>query len=151
MPAVQTSYANAQAPGYAGMVANGEWVTNIVSRVVDPAASVAVAPGDPVLQGAAEQLVVSANGGTGAFRGIAIRDTTLPPGAGDSFAPTVTVGVMTKGVVWVNASAPVSPGQPAFSTAAGALTSVASGNTAIPNALWESAAATPGLAKLRLG
>ena len=151
MPVVQSSYSNVQAPGTLGMVANGEWVTNIVSRVVDPAAAASVSPGDPVLQGAAEQLVVAANGGIGPFRGIAIRDTTLPPGAGDAFAPTVTVGVMTKGVVWVNAAAAVSPGQPAFYTAAGALTAASSGNAAIPGALWESAAATPGLAKLRLG
>ncbi len=151
MPAVQTSYSNFQSPGYLGMVANGEWVTNIVSRIVDPASTVPVAPGDPVLQGAGEQLVVSANGGSGTFRGIAVRDTTLPPTAGDVFAPTVTVGVMTKGVVWVNAAAPVSPGQPAFFTSGGALTSASSGNTAIPNAMWDSAAATPGLAKLRLG
>ena len=151
MPAVQTNYSNFQPPGTLGMVANAEWATNVISRVVDPAAAASVAPGDPVLQGASEQLVVSANGASGAFRGIAIRDTTLPPTAGDVFAPTVTVGVMTKGVVWVNAAAAVSPGQPAFFTGAGALTNVATGNTAIPGAIWESAAATPGLAKLRLG
>ena len=151
MPAVQTSYPNTQSAGYRGMVANGEWATNVISRIVDPAATAAVAPGDPVLQGAAEQLVVPAAGGTGAFRGIAIRDVTLPPAAGDLFAPTVTVGVMTKGVVWVNAATAVSPGQSAFFTAAGALTGTATGNTAIPGAVWESAAAAPGLAKLRLG
>lgn len=151
MPAVQTTYPNFQAPGYLGMMANGEWNTNVISRVVDPAAAVAVAPGDPVLQGSSEQLVVSANGGSGAFRGVALRDATLPPTAGDLFGPGVTVGVMTKGVIWVNAAAPVSPGQPAFVTPGGALTSASSGNAAIPGAIWESAAATPGLAKLRLG
>ena len=148
---MQTTYANVQGPAYLGMMANGEWATNVISRVVDPAATVSVAPGDPVLQGASEQLVVSANGGSGTFRGIAVRNATLPPTAGDLFAPTATLGVMTKGVVWVNAAAPVSPGQPAFFTPAGALTSASAGNTAIPNAVWEGAAATPGLAKLRLG
>lgn len=151
MPAVQTSYNAFHPAGALGMMANGEWLTNVISRVVDPAAAVAVAPGDPVLQGASEQLVVSASGATGAFRGIAIRDATLPPNANDAFAPAATVGVLTKGVVWVNAAAAVSPGQPAFFTAAGALTVAATGNTAIPGAVWESAAAVPGLAKLRLG
>jgi len=151
MPAVQTSYPAFQSPGYLGMVANGEWVTNIVSRVVDPTATVAVAAGDPVLQGGSEQLVVSANGGTGVFRGIAIRDATLPPTAGDVFAPTVTVGVMTKGVVWVAAASAVSPGQPAYFTASGQLTNVATGNTAVSGALWESATTGTALAKLRLG
>ena len=63
----------------------------------------------------------------------------------------MTVGVVTKGVVWVNATVAVSPGQPAFFTAAGLLTTVATGNTAIVGALWESATTGAGLAKLRLG
>ena len=151
MPAVQTSYPMFQSPAYLGMMANGEWVTNVISRVVDPAATVPVNFGDPVLQGASEQTVVSANGGTGVFRGIAIRDATLPPTANDQYAATMTVGVVTKGVVWVNATVAVSPGQPAFFTAAGLLTTVATGNTAIVGALWESATTGAGLAKLRLG
>ena len=150
MPAVQTSYPMFQSPAYLGMMANGEWVTNVISRVVDPAATVPVNFGDPVLQGASEQTVVSANGGTGVFRGIAIRDATLPPTANDQYAATMTVGVVTKGVVWVNATVAVSPGQPAFFTAAGLLTTVATGNTAIAGALWESATTGVGLAKLRL-
>ncbi len=150
MPAVQTSYATFQSAAFLGMIANGEWVTNIVSRVVDPAAAVPVNFGDPVVQGASEQTVVSANGGTGVFRGIAIRDATLPPTASDQYAATMTVGVVTKGVVWVNATLAVSPGQPAFFTPAGLLTNVATGNTVIAGALWESATAGIGLAKLRL-
>ncbi len=63
MPAVQTTYSATQSPAYLGMVANGEWVTNVISRIVDPASAVAVNFGDAVLQGASEQLVVSANGG----------------------------------------------------------------------------------------
>ena len=151
MPVVQTTYANFIAPGTLGMIANGEWVTNIVSRIVDPAATTNVNFGDPVLQGASEQTVVSANGGSGAFRGVAVRDAALPPNDGDAFPPTATLGVLTKGVIWVNAGAAVSPGQAAYFTSAGVLTGVASGNTAITGAVWESAAATPGLAKLRLG
>ena len=151
MPAVQTSYANTLAPGALGLVADGEWVTNVISRVVDPAAAVPVAFGDPVLQGASEGTVVSANGATGTFRGLAVRDPTLPPTANDQFAATVTLGVLTKGVIWVNAAVAVGAGQPAFYTASGALTVVATGNTAIPGAIWESTVAAPGLAKLRLG
>lgn len=132
------------------MVANGESATNIVSRIVDPASPAGINFGDPVLQGASEQLVVPANGGSGAFRGIAIRDTTLPPTDNDQYPVTATVGVMTKGVVWVNAGVAVSPGQPVYFTAAGVLTNVATGNTAVPSALWESATAGAALAKLRL-
>lgn len=151
MPAVQTTYANFVPAACLGMVANGEWVTNIVSRIVDPAATAAVAFGDPVLQGAGEQLVLPVAGATGAFRGIVVRDTTLPPGAGDAPPPGTTIGLMTKGVIWVAAATPVSPGQAAYYTPAGALTAAATGNTAIPGALWESATTSAGLAKLRLG
>ena len=150
MPAVQTSYSATQPPAYLGMVANGEWVTNVISRIVDPASAVAVNFGDAVLQGSSEQLVVPAAGNTGVFRGIAVRDTTLPPGNNDQFLPTNSLPVVTKGVVWVNAAAAVNPGQAAYLTAAGTLTNSASGNTAIPNAIWESGTGSAGLAKLRL-
>ena len=150
MPAVQTTYSATLAPAYLGMVANGEWVTNVISRIVDPASTTPVNFGDPVVQGSSEQLVVLANGGTGTFRGVAVREGTLPPGNNDQILPTNSVGVLTKGVIWVNAAAAVSPGQAVYVTAAGALTPTASGNTALPSAIWESATTGAGLAKLRL-
>jgi hypothetical protein len=150
MPAVQTTYANTQAAAFLGMLANGEWVTNVISRLLDPASAAAVNFGDPLVQGASEQLVLPANGNVGAFRGIALRNTTLPPGNNDQYLSTNSVAVLTKGVVWVNAAVAVSAGQPAYYTAAGLLTNVAAGNTALPNAIWESATAGAGLAKLRL-
>jgi hypothetical protein len=150
MPAVQTTYSNFANPSFLGMIANGEWLTNIISRIVDPSAAVAINFGDPVLQGSSEQTVVSANGGTGVFRGIAIRDVTLPPNFGDQYPADATLGVMNKGVIWVNASVAVTPGQSVYFTAAGLWTNVATGNTAVANALWESATATAALAKLRL-
>jgi hypothetical protein len=150
MPAVQTTYSATQNPAYLGMVANGEWVTNVISRIVDPASATAVNFGDAVLQGSSEQLVVSANGNTGAFRGIAVREPALPPGNNDQFLPSNTLGVLTKGVIWVNAAAAVSPGQAAYVTSAGALTAASSGNTLLAGAIWESATAGAGLAKLRL-
>lgn len=150
MPAVQTTYPATQAAAYAGMVANGEWVTNVISRIVDPASGTPVNFGDAVLQGASEQLVLSANGGSGVFRGIAVREPTLPPGNNDQFLATNSVGVLTKGVIWVNAGVAVSPGQAVYVTSAGVLSNVASGNTALANAMWESATSAAGLAKLRL-
>jgi hypothetical protein len=150
MPAVQTTYVNTQAAAFLGMLANGEWVTNVISRILDPASATAVNFGDPVVQGSAEQLVLSANGNTGVFRGVALRNTTLPPGNSDQYLPGNSVALLTKGVIWVNAAAAVSPGQPVYSTAAGLLTNVATSNTLIANAIWESATASSGLAKLRL-
>lgn len=150
MPAVQSNYGATLAPGLPGQVANGEWVTNVISRIADPATTVPINFGDAVLQGASGQLVVSANGGSGVFRGIAVRDTTLPPGNNDQILPTSSLAVLTKGVIWVNAAASVSPGQAAYYTAAGLLTATATGGTAVPNAIWDSTTTGAGLARLRL-
>ena len=150
MPAVQSTYPSTHAAAFVGMVANGEWVTNVISRIVDPASATAINFGDAVLQGGSEQLVVSANGGTGAFRGLAVRNTTLPPGNNDQYLATNSIAVLTKGVIWVTTPVAVSPGQAAYLTAAGVLTNVASVNAAIPNAIWDSATSGAGLAKLRL-
>ena len=151
MPAVQTTYPTTMAAASLGMVANGEWVTNVISRIVDPASAIPVNFGDPVLQGGSDQLVVSANGGTGAFRGIAVREPTLPPGNNDQYLAGNSIGVLTKGVIWLQAAAAVTAGQSAYLTPAGALTGSATGNAVIPGAIWDSATTGAGLAKLRLG
>ncbi len=151
MPAVQSSYSATLTPGAPGLVANGEWVTNVISRVLDPAATTAVNFGEAVLQGSNERYVVSANGGTGAFRGVSVRNPTLPPANNDQYLAGNTVAVMTKGVIWVQAAAAVTAGQPAYLTATGGLTNVASGNTALANVIWESTVTAAGPAKLRLG
>ena len=39
MPAVQTTFSATMAAGYPGMIADGEQVTNVISRVVDQASA----------------------------------------------------------------------------------------------------------------
>ena len=151
MPPVQTAFTATQAPAFLGQIADGEQVTNVISRTIDQASANPVSFGDPVLQGATDGTVQSVSGGTGPFRGIAVRDATLPPSAGDQYAAGLTAAVMTKGVIWVNAAAAVTAGQAAYFTAAGLLTNVATSNTAITGALWDSTTGAAGLAKLRLG
>lgn len=150
MPAVQSAYPATHAAGYPGMIADGEQVTNVISRVVDQASANPINFGEPVLQGASEQTVQSVNGGTGPYRGIAVRDPTLPASAGDQYAAGLTAAIMTKGVIWVTAAAAVTAAQPVYFTPAGALTNVSSSNTPIANAIWESSTTAAGLAKLRL-
>lgn len=150
MPAVQTSFSATLTAGYPGMIADGEQATNVISRIVDPATANPINFGDPVLQGASDYTVQSVSGGTGVFRGIAVRDPTLPPGAGDQYLATSTAAVLTKGVIWVNAAVAVTAGQPVYVTAAGALTTVATSNTLVVNAIWDSTTTGIGLAKLRL-
>lgn len=149
MPAVQTSYPATAPAGFPGQIADGEQVTNVISRSVDPASANPVNFGDPVLQGASDGTIQSVAGGTGVFRGIAVRDATLPPSAGDQYAAGLTAAVLTKGVIWVTAAVAVVVGQPAYYTSAGALTNVATGNTAVAGAMWDTTGAA-GLARLRL-
>ena len=151
MPAVQTTFAASQPAGYLGMIADGEQVTNVISRIVDPATTNPIAFGDPALQGGSDYTVQSVAGGSGVFRGIAVRDPTLPASAGDQYGATLTIALLTKGVIWVNAAAAVTAGQPVYVTAAGALTNVSTSNTTIANAMWDSTTAAAGLAKVRLG
>jgi hypothetical protein len=151
MPAVQSTFSATIPAGYPGMIADGEQVTNVISRVVDQGSANPVNFGDPVLQGASDSTIQSVAGGTGAFRGIAVRDPTLPPSAGDQYVAGLTAAVLTKGVIWVNAAVAVTAAQPAYFTNAGALTNVATNNTAIAGAMWDSTTTAAGLAKLRLG
>ncbi|MCW6510975.1 structural cement protein Gp24 [Lichenifustis flavocetrariae] len=151
MPAVQSTFSSNQAAAFLGQIADGEQVTNVISRVVDPATANPISFGDPVLQGASDGTIQSVSGGSGAFRGIAVRDPTLPPSAGDQYVATLTAAVLTKGVIWVNATVAVAAGQPAYVTSAGALTNVATNNTAIANGMWDSTTTIAGLARLRLG
>jgi hypothetical protein len=151
MPAVQTTFPANIAAGFPGMIADGEQVTNIISRIVDPNTANPINFGEPVLQGASEYTVQSVSGGSGVFRGLAVRDTTLAPSAGDQYVATVTAAILTKGVVWVTAAVAVTAGQPVYFTSSGALTTVSTSNTLIAGAIWDSTTTAAGLAKLRLG
>ena len=94
----------------------------MISRVVDQATANPINFGEPVLQGASEQTVQSVNGGSGTYRGIAVRDPTLPASAGDQYVAGLTCAIMTKGVIWVTAGVGVTAAQPVYFTSAGALT-----------------------------
>lgn len=148
MPAVQTVYQEAPSPAYAGMRANQEPHVAI-SRVV---ASPSIAFGVPVCQGPGDDQVVAATAGA-AFRGISMADPVNPPtlaaGQTNAYAQGRTAAVMTKGVVWVVASAAVTVGQGAFFDPATGNVSGDNTKTAI-NGLFDSTAPAGALAKLRL-
>ena len=148
MPPIQTTYNSSYAPGYVGMVANQE-LANIVSRT---AADASLAFGVPVFQGPTDH-TVTATPGT-AFRGISVADKTVVPSltsaVRDAYAQNDTAAVMTQGVIWVTASAAVTAGEPVFITSAGLFTDVATGDTAVPGATFDTSAASGALVKIRL-
>lgn len=146
---IQTAYASRISPSYEGMIANSE-PHDIISKLVETAAGIGF--GKVVVQGAADDQVRVAEVGR-AFRGIseASHAADINPNA-DLYPQYAIIPVIVKGVVWVVASVAVAVGQPAyFVPATGVLTNVATANTLIPNAIWESSTTGAGLAKLRLG
>src|SRR5688500_14761159 len=144
MPAVQTTY-NASIPdALEGMVANSEPEV-VISRQVEAAAGIGF--GKVALQGTGDQQILGV--GAGRFRGITVLDPTKE---GDTYARYDTAAVLVKGVIWVTVGAIVAVGDAAYYVAAtGVITNSASGNVAIPNAFFDSSAASGALAKLRIG
>lgn len=144
MPAVQTTYGATHAAALAGMVANSEPST-VITRIVETAAGIAF--GVPVFQGTADEQVIVAAADK-KFLGIAVLDPTKD---GDKHNQYENIPVMTKGVIWVTAGATVEAGQPVYYVpATGVWTDVATDNILVPEARWDSSAASA-LAKIRLG
>ena len=144
MPAIQTNYPITHAAAVEGMVANSEPCV-VVSRIAEDVEGIGF--GKVCVLGDKDNTVTDSEASK-AFEGIAVLDPVQPA---DIFAQFVTVPVMKKGVIWVQASVAVTKGQPVyFVPATGVLTNVSTSNTLIANATWDSSTAGAGLAKLRL-
>lgn len=146
MPAVQTAYSDKMSYAYNGMVADSR-LTDILSREVEDAT---LAVGIAVIKGTADDQVKI--GAAGTYVGITVKDVTLPPDATnqDKYLQKQTCAVITRGAVWVVAPAAITAGQAAYYTAAGVVTNVSSGNTAIPNAAFETSGALGALVRVGL-
>lgn len=128
---------------HAGMIAESQAVRDVASKVVETAA---VPFGRAVGAGTADGSVKL--GGTG-FIGITVADKTR---AADQYAVGEVAGVMRKGTIWVTVGAAVTPGDTVyFVPATGVITDVATDNTAIPGAKFETTAASGALARVYLG
>ncbi|WP_406858501.1 DUF2190 domain-containing protein [Alsobacter sp. KACC 23698] len=143
--AIQTSYAATHAAALEGMVANSEPAV-IVSRVVETGAGIGF--GKIAQRGTADnQIKVSS--ASPKYLGITVLDPGQPA---DLYAQYATAAVMTKGVIWVQASVAVAAGDPVyFVPATGVITNVSTSNVQIPNATFDSSTSGAGLAKVRLG
>lgn len=128
---------------YAGMIAESQIVRDVASKVVTTAA---VPFGVAVGAGATDGSVRL--GGTG-YIGITVADKTREA---DEYAVGEMAGVMRKGTIWVEVGAAVTPGDTVyFVPATGVITDVATDNTAIPGAKFETTAASGALARVYLG
>ncbi|MER9188308.1 structural cement protein Gp24 [Mesorhizobium australicum] len=145
MPAIQTTYNAQHARWIEGMVLNME-PSVTVSRLCEDVEGIGF--GKVAVQGTADNQVVDSEA-TVKFCGIAVLDETQPTGKYEQYA---TAAIMKKGVIVVQASVAVAVGDPVYYVpATGVLTNVATSNTLIANAQWDTSTAGAGLAALRLG
>ncbi|ARV23326.1 DUF2190 family protein [Xanthomonas citri pv. glycines] len=145
--ALQTNYPDVQPPATLGMQATMLPAT-IISRNVEDVAGLAF--GRAVAQGAAEKGIVAFGGANLKYVGITLLDRSAT--GLDLFPQRSSARVITKGDIWVTASVAVAAGDPVYLTAAGAFTNVATNNTAITGARWDtSTTAAAQLAVVRLG
>ena len=150
MPAIQLTYTEQLPIGTLGQVVNME-TANSISRIVEDAAGIGFALA--VFQGV-NDLGVTATPGT-LFKGVTIADKTLVPTMYsttpvDIYPQRSTAGIHDKGVIWVMASVAVTAGSPAYYTSAKAWTNIATGNTVIPGATFDTSAASGALVRLRV-
>lgn len=148
---VQTTYQETLDAGRAGQVVNTE-AKNVISRTVETAAGVGF--GKPVAQGTQDKGCKITEAGDTAVLGITVREWSTDANNPDVFSQYDSAGVMTKGVIWVDAAAAVNAGDPVWVTVAtGAFTNLDAGSGAsvqIPNARWDSSTAGAALAQIRL-
>ncbi len=150
MPAVQTTYPAEIRAAVEGMVADAGLKT-VISRTIETAAGVGF--GLAVVQGANDAGVIVPTVTGAVFRGITVRDVTLPQSSGDAYQQYDETALMVTGVIWVTAQEAVSAGDPvSFEVTSGQLfTTVDATHDAIAGALWESSAGIGVIAKIRLG
>lgn len=145
MPTIQTNYLATHARWVEGMELNMEPKV-VVTRLAEDVEGIGF--GKVCVQGTADNQVVDSEA-TVKFAGIAVLDTTRPTGKYEQYD---NVAVMKKGVIVVQASVAVAVGDPVYYVpATGVLTNVATSNTLIANAQWDTSTAAAGLAALRLG
>ena len=144
MPAYQTSYAVNQAAGYPGMVADGEFTTNMAYEIQTAAAGFGLAVG----RGSADRTAKINGAG---YVGVTIANKAALNAAGTGYAVGEIAAVMTKGSIWVTAGAAVTPADTVlFAAATGVISNIAAGGTAIPNARFLTTAANGALVQLQL-
>lgn len=137
------TYDQDRAVGFAGMLAEGQPARDVASKVVE---TDAVPFGLAVGAGTADGSVTL--GGAG-YIGITLADKAQ---TADEYPVGVMAGVIRKGTVWVTAGAAVTPADTVyFVPATGVITNVATGNTAIPGAKFETTAASGALVRVYLG
>lgn len=127
MPTLQSTYGEAPAKGFAGMVANGE-TSNRITRTIEDSAGVAF--GVPVYRGSGDHGCTATVGTLASFLGFTIGTSAQGLVAGetaDTFAQYDNVPVMTQGAILVEVTGSVADGDAiTIGTGAGAADGIGS-------------------------
>jgi hypothetical protein len=110
MPTLQSTYSEAPAKGFAGMVANGE-TSNRISRTVEDSAGIGF--GVPVYRGSGDHGCTATVGTLASFLGFAIATSAQAPVAGqdaDEYQQYDNAAIMTQGAIYVEVTGAVADG-----------------------------------------
>lgn len=151
MATVQSTYSELQPIAQAGMPASGDFSAD--TRTCETVAGIAF--GVAVGRGTADNGAVIGSTAATDFVGITIADKAVPyNGVADGYARYDSMGVMTRGRIWVVVGGDVTDGADVtFSSTTGVLssTAVGAGQFAITGARWMTTATNGNLALLHLG
>lgn len=129
---IQSTYLTDYAPGFPGMLADGN-VTDRPSGIVQDAAGIAY--GIATFQsGTTDGKAITATPGT-KFKGVTIATagaTTSLTGVVDTYGQYATASLCDMGDIWVTAASATTPGAAVYVTSGFAFTATVGSNTAIP-------------------
>jgi hypothetical protein len=147
MAEVQTTYDTTLAPGYPGMIANGE-TSNRISRTCEDAGGIPF--GVPVYRGVGDH-GCTVTPAVGTFLGISIAHEALGLLAGqtaDAYPQYENVAILTQGVIWVTASEAVTDGAQAYGTTAGLIDDTSTSDTILTGWFFDTTGSAADLVKL---
>lgn len=146
--AVQTTYPDGIAEGFAGLVADQRPQSRRSSICQDAAG---VAFGKPAFRGTLDGTftgLLAADETTARFLGVTIADVTQ---AADLYPQYETAGILEKGPIWVTTAVAVTQGDPVYVTQAETWSNVTSADAfLVPDAEWDTTNTVAGLAVLLL-
>lgn len=144
----QTTYPSDPVVAFVGSVADNAPAT-ILSREVETAA---IGFGLPVDQGTADGGIVATSGSTTAIAGVTVRVQGLDANTPNAIPVGSSASVLTSGAIWVTAGEAVTAGSPVLVTVADGTfkQTVAAGNVAIPNAVYETSGGNGDVVRIRL-
>lgn len=151
MATVQSTYVENQPIAQAGMPASGDYSAD--TRNCETAAGIAF--GVAVSQGSDDNGAVIGGASAAVFVGVTLSDMSVPnDGGADGYNQYDSMGVMTRGRIWVTVGGNVTDGADVtFASTTGVLSSETAGGSqfAIAGARWMTTASSGGLALLHLG